>query len=183
MSDAPIPGILRLHMGVLATRFIRPFVISDTVTVYKNNVLVSFKSDGGRAPESTLLLSDTMVGDYRTLKTINLSQPVTVPTIVQGVTDTPTTLPEGIYQLSYSETIPRAAVPPTITDTPEFTVSALNTIILLVPTETIDWDATPPVMIDTVTMVRLNSYQPVLSETLASHPTISLTDTVNTLLT
>lgn len=183
MSDAPIPGIIRLHMGVLATRFVRAFVISDTVTVFKNNALVSFTSDGGSAPESALHVTDTLVGDYRTLKAINTNETVTVPTVTRVITDTPAAPKETLYLLPYSETVALAAVPPTITDTVTATVRSLSTLLIIVPSETVTWTASAPSVTDTVTMVPLNSYQRALSETVHPNPAIVITETISTLLT
>lgn len=170
-------------MGVLATRSIRPFIISDTVTVFKNNVIVGFQSDGGRAPENTMLVTDTLVPDYHTLKAINVSETVSRPTLTPPVTDTVAAPLENIYKLLYSETVAPVPIAREITDTPLLTVSALNTIILIVPQETLAWTALRPTITDTAVVVIQNLYRPTLNDTITRNPAISLTDTVNTILT
>lgn len=183
MSDAPIPGIVRLHLGVLATRSVRPFVISDTVTIFRNNVLVAFKSDGGRAPENTMLVTDTLVPDYHALKVISRSETVSKPTLTPLVADTVATPVENIYKLLYNETVAPVPIAREVTDVPFLTVSALNTIILIVPVETLTWTAVPPSITDTAVVVIQNLYRPTFSDTINRNPAISLTDTVNTILT
>lgn len=180
MSDAPIPGIVRLHMGVVATRAIRPVLISDTITVFLNNVLVSFKSDGGRVAGSTLQLTDAMVGDYRVLKVINVSETVDPNPVMSGVTDTLVADRRAQLQMPLTEAVDPNPVPPTITDAAVFDV---HPIAFDVPPETVDWTVPAVGMTDGVTMVGQNLYQIIITETIASNrfgPTI--TEVVNTIL-
>jgi hypothetical protein len=173
-----------LHMGVLASTFYKPRRIGDTVTVFKNNEIVSFASSTSQILPSSLLLFDSMVGDHRVLKLIAINETVTVPTWTPDITDTVTPDVRETFFISLTETVDPEPVPPTITDVPELTVAALNTIILVAPSETVDLTIPLPDVADSVTMVPQTLYQIALSDTIPSDrdgPVI--TEVVNTIST
>jgi hypothetical protein len=168
-------------MGVVATRAIRPFVISDTITVFLNNVVVSFKSDGGRAPENLVLVSDTLVPDHRVLTTIDLIEPVDTPTLIPAVSDTLVPDYRVLLQIPLTEPVDPDPVPPTLTDT---AVVVVTQVAFDMPPETVTWDVPSVGATESVTMIVQNLYQINLTETVSStRPDPNITDTVNTLLT